>query len=585
MLVPQPVCAVQHPGNVLTTIDAVHEPAKPLLDGGGLSDRSHGVRIDGGQHGEHALDAVADAHHPPEREAGGDEPDDLLIGRVFEAMYKAHRVVRDVTRRVVLCEQRIQLRAQHGVRRIHGAIVVATRPARSHHPMVLMPDVRGEGAALAWVCAWVCAGVATVCIDPGEVRAQETEDRVLRAGPVLLAPTPTSVQVMVEHDTPAPAAAEFLPRVGDPIRAEAPAAGTQLLSVEGLRPDTEYTYRVRLSTGRSTPPRRYRTPRRHERGDVHFFAYGDSRSGETVHAAIAARMLEEVERSTREAPFDFALQLGDFAARGGVDAEWVGPFRSTRALLRRLPMLPVLGNHELKPRDAGRRNYDRYLGHAMGTESYYRTRLGPLHLFVLDSNVPWTGSSEQEQWFAQELPTVREAYPDDFIVIAIHHSPLSGGLHADHEGAREHGLPLMQRYADLVLAGHDHMYERGTLGGLHWVVSGGGGSPLYSANRRREGQLAFSPEHHYLRIDIVDGRLALTPTRPDGSPIEACSFARRAPWRCEDGTPRGVIGGEAPFWFWVKSGYFWRKVGPPLGLLLLFVVLLRRWRKRRRTSR
>jgi len=113
-----------------------------------------------------------------------------------------------------------------------------------------------------------------------------------------------------------------------------------------------------------------------------------------------------------------------------------------------------------------------------------------------------------------------------------------------------------------------------TLQRLHYVVSGGGGSPLYGLNHRRAGQLAYAPEHHFVCLQARDGVLELSALRPDGTLIETCSVQRVGAFVCADGSPRGVIGGVSPARFWITSGFLWRRLGPVLVLLALLTWLV-----------
>jgi hypothetical protein len=72
--------------------------------------------------------------------------------------------------------------------------------------------------------------------------------------------------------------------------------------------------------------------------------------------------------------------------------------------------------------------------------------------------------------------------------------------------------------ADLLLAGHVHMYcSTATTGGVPLVITGGGGGVLIES----EGPWNF---HHLLRVDVSPGGLAWTPIRlSDRSPAEGAN--------------------------------------------------------------
>ena len=109
---------------------------------------------------------------------------------------------------------------------------------------------------------------------------------------------------------------------------------------------------------------------------------------------------------------------------------------------------PTLGNHDYTGIQ-GRIPYLNYFT-LPGNEIYYDFIWGPVHFYALDSDI---GHLEQKAWFEEKLAISTEV----FNVVYFHHSPYSTGSHGNNS--------LMQwDYAgvDLVLSGHDHIYERHT---------------------------------------------------------------------------------------------------------------------------
>ena len=99
------------------------------------------------------------------------------------------------------------------------------------------------------------------------------------------------------------------------------------------------------------------------------------------------------------------------------------------------------------------------------TEGLLQLRLGKLALVVLNTNcsVKALGGcgegSPEEMWLREDLA----AHPDACIIAYGHHSLFSSGIlpsHAVHPELRAFWRDLYQADADLVLAGHEHSYER-----------------------------------------------------------------------------------------------------------------------------
>ncbi|MDP9072293.1 MAG: metallophosphoesterase [Actinomycetota bacterium] len=102
--------------------------------------------------------------------------------------------------------------------------------------------------------------------------------------------------------------------------------------------------------------------------------------------------------------------------------------------------------------------------------------------------------------------------------MVLHHPPYSSGKHGSTPGARERLEPILARHdVDLVLAGHDHHYERThPIDGVTYVVSGGG-CKTTAAGRSRFTVVSESTLQ-FLLVDITGDRLVVTCVRPASGP-------------------------------------------------------------------
>lgn len=183
---------------------------------------------------------------------------------------------------------------------------------------------------------------------------------------------------------------------------------------------------------------------------------------------------------------------------------------------------PSLGNH-----DWGTPGAEPYLEYFTlpGNERYYDIVLGDVHLFAIDSDALEpdgnTADSVQGQWLKSGLAASQAA----FDVVYMHHPPFSSCRHGNTPALQ---WPYRQWGADLVLAGHDHCYERFELDGLSYVVSGLGGSSLYGFGDSEPGSVArFSGQYGVLIFDADADEMRLAFHSVDGELVDATRIVRR----------------------------------------------------------
>jgi calcineurin-like phosphoesterase family protein len=157
--------------------------------------------------------------------------------------------------------------------------------------------------------------------------------------------------------------------------------------------------------------------------------------------------------------FDAVLLLGDNQYEDGALSRYQASYDPTWGRVKGLTR-PAVGNHEYGT--AGAAGYFTYFGSVAGdpTRGYYSFDLGAWHLIVLNSNCAQVGGcgpgSPQEQWLAADLG----AHPGRCTLAYWHHPRFSSGQHGSDPTYQTFWEDLYAAGADLVLNGHDHIYER-----------------------------------------------------------------------------------------------------------------------------
>jgi hypothetical protein len=126
---------------------------------------------------------------------------------------------------------------------------------------------------------------------------------------------------------------------------------------------------------------------------------------------------------------------------------------------------PAVGNHEyLTPNAAGYFDYFNGVGNSTGPagardKGYYSYNLGSWHIVALNSNcskVACTSGSTQEAWLRDDLAR----NPTKCTMAFFHHPRWSSGLAGNNSNMGSLVTDLYRAGADVILAGHDHLYER-----------------------------------------------------------------------------------------------------------------------------
>lgn len=242
---------------------------------------------------------------------------------------------------------------------------------------------------------------------------------------------------------------------------------------------------------------------------------GRTRTPTTCQQAATARLI-----SNRGA--GAVLPLGDTQYDEGELISYLQSYDTTWGTLKD-KTYPVPGNHEYyTPEAAG---YYAYFGdRAHGPPGYYAYDLGRWRLYALNSACNEVDCAAQAAWLRQDLA----ANPHRCTLAYMHEARFSSGLHGDSSYAAQLWPVLDRRQVDVVLAGHDHDYERfapmtaagsvSAQGIRSWVV-GTGGKELrefettHVGSRVRSNALAgvlfmaLRPREYTWAFRTIDGRL------------------------------------------------------------------------------
>jgi hypothetical protein len=72
----------------------------------------------------------------------------------------------------------------------------------------------------------------------------------------------------------------------------------------------------------------------------------------------------------------------------------------------------------------------------------------------------------------------------------------------------------------IVFNGHDHGYERSVANGVTYIVTGGGGAPLYPKTHRNPTSVYFDSVYHFVQITLSGDTLYGVAIKPNGTEFD-----------------------------------------------------------------
>ncbi len=384
--------------------------------------------------------------------------------------------------------------------------------------------------------AWPVAAVERAPA-PAEAPAAASALPPEAAAPAALPETPALPQALAAKAAPQPAAVEpraaaaaaprkvslcrikRLARAAARARAAAVSPGRALNAFYDLEPGQAVQDPVPVSLEESARPWRTQTQlaklsktSREPGKPFQFSIIGDAEPGRFwIWRAlfnvpgVFARLLQRADQT----PCDFIIQLGDMVSRG-TPRNFSRFFALLGGASPAKPYLTLIGNHD-RWRPHGVTNSRLY--RALFGDTDYHFDRGGVRFVALDSSAGRL-TPKQLAWLDRALDTplrkiVFTHMPPDVLSRWTHVAGVSAGG-GFKKGSREFADIVSRRGVERVYMGHIHGLGVIEHKGVRYVLTGGGGSPLFPSK---------VPDrfHHFLTVDVRPEGLRETVHRADGS--------------------------------------------------------------------
>ena len=259
-------------------------------------------------------------------------------------------------------------------------------------------------------------------------------------------------------------------------------------------------------------------------GSVRFAVIGDSGRGDQAQHEVARQMVTWRARF----PFDFVLMLGDNIYGPHTPQDYVAKFEAPyRPLLDAgVTFHAAIGNHD-DPSEVY------YAPFNMDGRRYYTFRRSEARLsgltgagvrfFALDSR---SLDRPQLDWLRRALEESGSAWKICF----MHHPPYTSGRYRSGARSLRQALEpmLVNGNVDVVLAGHEHFYERTKpQRGISYFISGGAGS-LRVGDIRPSPLTArgFDTDYHFVLMEVSGDELFFQAISRTGQTVDAGVISR-----------------------------------------------------------
>jgi predicted MPP superfamily phosphohydrolase len=251
-------------------------------------------------------------------------------------------------------------------------------------------------------------------------------------------------------------------------------------------------------------------------GSVRFAVIGDTGSGTAKQHDVGDMMV----KYRALFPFEFVLMMGDNMYGGEDPKDFEKKFSEPyKALLdNKVKFYATLGNHDM-PIQVNYENFN------MNGKEYYRFKKGNVAFYSLNSNYM---DKKQVKWLEDELAKDTSEWKICF----FHHPPYSSAkAHGSDGQLREVVEPIFLKYGvNVVLTGHDHVYERiKPQKGIYYFVSGAGGK-LRSGDISEASQLtekSYDRDLHFMLFEVAGDQMYFQAISRTGETIDSGMIARR----------------------------------------------------------
>ncbi|MEW6203363.1 MAG: metallophosphoesterase family protein [bacterium] len=301
-------------------------------------------------------------------------------------------------------------------------------------------------------------------------------------------------------------------------------ARQHVVKLTGLKPGTEYFYRIEFTRGSPDSTVKddfsrlysFRTAEQGEK-NFSFSLFGDpQRPGPN----------EGVVKLVKEFNSNFSVCLGDIAASGWLNTDWNTFFTRFRDIFCTKPFAATIGNHDCLLFGYVRFKYYIPMPAGPGPYSVYSFDYQGVHFVSM--NIRWGGrdfTRAQRTFLEKDLAAAQGKYR--WIIVFLHSTVFSSGDFGTNVRLLKTLKPVLEKYkVDFVLSGHDHHYERVEQDGITYIVEGAAGWLDPEEDSVIPGSKIYNVCFSAVKFTFENGNLKMLAKNTDGAVIDEIHLSK-----------------------------------------------------------
>lgn len=230
--------------------------------------------------------------------------------------------------------------------------------------------------------------------------------------------------------------------------------------------------------------------------------YGDTRSQHLVHNKVVTMIRKENP--------DMVLFTGDMVSNGRNIIHWLIYSTIENGLWSNAEYYPTRGNHE-----KSLLYYKTFLDLPNGN-TYYSFDRDDIHFIVLDVIDAYSPiDPTQLEWLKKDLND-NKGKPK---IVSMHLPMYTSGKYLPYNAPELHEL-FKNNGVLFVFSAHNHSYERSLVDGVNYIVTAGGGAPLYPATHSNPHKVIRIKDYNYTVLTRDNDTFNLIAKGFDGKEID-----------------------------------------------------------------